>query len=258
MFGKSLAALRKQKGISQYDLAHQLNLSRGQLSNYELGTREPDFETLRKITEYFDVTADYLLGFSDMPKKTTTANPLPTAKHNKLPILGTITSGLPLLASENIDGYLDLPDYIQADFVLIVKDNRMSGAGILERDYAICRESDVAKSGQLVVALQEIANGFSEPTIHYYFAETPSVLKPANPHYPLINMDEGYRIAGFLVALIRKEAPEYQVCDNSKAICESQDWTEIMNLSSQAGLKAQQVKEIVLGQIEIAKRLKGI
>lgn len=62
MFKKRLVKLRTDKGLSQYDLARELGLSRGQISNYELGTRHPDYETLAKIAAYFEVSTDYLLG----------------------------------------------------------------------------------------------------------------------------------------------------------------------------------------------------
>lgn len=65
MFGTRLAALRKQKKLSQYELAEKLGFSRGKLANYEQGTREPDYETLKFLANFFDVSIDYLLGNSD-------------------------------------------------------------------------------------------------------------------------------------------------------------------------------------------------
>ncbi|MNR48304.1 HTH-type transcriptional regulator Xre [compost metagenome] len=62
MFGKRLAELRNSKEISQYELASQMNLSRGQIANYEQGTREPDFATLIALADYFEVSLDSLLG----------------------------------------------------------------------------------------------------------------------------------------------------------------------------------------------------
>ncbi len=62
MFGKRLAELRNSKGISQYELASQMNLSRGQIANYEQGTREPDFATLIALADFFEVSLDSLLG----------------------------------------------------------------------------------------------------------------------------------------------------------------------------------------------------
>ncbi|CAN2247250.1 helix-turn-helix domain-containing protein [Bacillus vallismortis] len=65
MLGKRIAALRKEKGLSQYELADRLGFSRGKLANYEQGTREPDYETLIKIADFFDVSTDYLLRGKD-------------------------------------------------------------------------------------------------------------------------------------------------------------------------------------------------
>lgn len=62
MFSKNLARLRKEKGLSQYELAARLGFSRGKLANYEQGTRQPDFDTLKLIADYFEVSTDYLLG----------------------------------------------------------------------------------------------------------------------------------------------------------------------------------------------------
>lgn len=53
MFSKRLSELRKKKGFSQYKLADELGFSRGQVANYEQGTREPDYQTLLKIAEFF-------------------------------------------------------------------------------------------------------------------------------------------------------------------------------------------------------------
>lgn len=68
MFGQNLAKLRKERSLSQYKLAEFMNLSRGQIANYEQGSREPDFNTLEKFADFFDVSTDYLLGRSNHPK----------------------------------------------------------------------------------------------------------------------------------------------------------------------------------------------
>ncbi|EOU3548652.1 helix-turn-helix domain-containing protein [Listeria monocytogenes] len=62
MFSIRLAELRKKKSFSQYKLAEELGFSRGQIANYEQGTREPDYQTLLKIADFFNVSTDYLLG----------------------------------------------------------------------------------------------------------------------------------------------------------------------------------------------------
>lgn len=62
MLGKKIATLRKEMKLSQYEMAERLGISRGKLANYEQGSRQPDYETLQQIADFFDVTTDYLLG----------------------------------------------------------------------------------------------------------------------------------------------------------------------------------------------------
>lgn len=64
-FSTRLKELRYEKGLSQLDLAKDLNISRSSLCNYELGRREPSLEVLELISDYFNVDMDYLLGKSN-------------------------------------------------------------------------------------------------------------------------------------------------------------------------------------------------
>ena len=65
--GHTLAKLRNDKGIFQKELAAQLKLSIGTISNYEKGIHSPDLVTLCKLADYFGVTTDYLLGRTSYP-----------------------------------------------------------------------------------------------------------------------------------------------------------------------------------------------
>ncbi|MEW5783651.1 MAG: helix-turn-helix transcriptional regulator [Bacillota bacterium] len=60
--GARLKKLRDEKGISQLELAKALNISNVMLSRYEKNKRSPDYETLNKLADFYDVTTDYLLG----------------------------------------------------------------------------------------------------------------------------------------------------------------------------------------------------
>ncbi|MGE5574013.1 MAG: helix-turn-helix domain-containing protein [Bacteroidota bacterium] len=71
VFARRLAKLRAARGLSQYRLAELLGFSRGQISNYEQGSREPDHATLQKLADFFDVSIDYLLGRTDDPRLAT-------------------------------------------------------------------------------------------------------------------------------------------------------------------------------------------
>lgn len=65
MFKERLKKLRESKKLTQSELATALNIGRASISNYELGTRTPDIDTLVKISDYFNVTTDYLTGKSN-------------------------------------------------------------------------------------------------------------------------------------------------------------------------------------------------
>lgn len=57
--------LRTSSGLTQVEMAEKLGISRSTIGMYETGAREPDFETLEKIADYFNVDIDYLLGRTD-------------------------------------------------------------------------------------------------------------------------------------------------------------------------------------------------
>lgn len=61
-FQSVLKSLRKSNNLTQEDLAKALKVSRSTIGMYENGSREPDYETLEAIADYFNVDIDYLLG----------------------------------------------------------------------------------------------------------------------------------------------------------------------------------------------------
>jgi len=64
-FAERLCYARSQKGVSQQTVADSLGVSRNLLSNYERGTRQPDFQMLCNLAKYYGTTTDYLLGMTD-------------------------------------------------------------------------------------------------------------------------------------------------------------------------------------------------
>jgi repressor LexA len=75
---------------------------------------------------------------------------------NGLPLVGQVAAGEPILAEENIEEYLEIPDVIggeDGDYILQIRGESMKEAGILDRDYVIVRPSEDARDGEIVVAL---------------------------------------------------------------------------------------------------------
>ena len=68
-FSANLASLRREKGITQKQAAQALGISQALLSHYEKGIRECNLAFVRKAAEYYDVSADYLLGMTESRRK---------------------------------------------------------------------------------------------------------------------------------------------------------------------------------------------
>jgi len=72
MLGKRITSLRKNAGYTQEELAKKLNITRSALSQYELGSRNPDYDLLIKIADFFEVSTDYLLRGVDQKEQDNT------------------------------------------------------------------------------------------------------------------------------------------------------------------------------------------
>lgn len=65
-FGKRLKHLRSEKGLTQAELAKALSIGESTVSFYESGKRQPDYETLTRLADLFQVSIDFILGRSDI------------------------------------------------------------------------------------------------------------------------------------------------------------------------------------------------
>jgi len=228
ILGSRLKELRELKGLRQEDVAKFFSYGKSTISQWESGRNEPEYEILVKLAEYFEVTTDYLLG------KTNCLNS--SLNFTRIPMLGTLHTGLPILAAENISGYFNIPDSMQADFIFRVTGDSMIGAGILDGDYAICRLSDSPQTDQIIVALKD--EGLkSEAALKYYFNDGTPKLKAANPTYADLDYAQGYRCAGMMIGLIREDSPAYHTYQNYSAFANYDEWAEVIVKSSAAGIK---------------------
>ncbi|MCL2086143.1 MAG: helix-turn-helix domain-containing protein [Oscillospiraceae bacterium] len=83
IFCERLRLLRGRARRTQQSVADDLDISRGLLGNYELGSREPDFKMLLTLAEYYGVSTDYLLGRTNMFKNECQYTPLDEEAINK-------------------------------------------------------------------------------------------------------------------------------------------------------------------------------
>ena len=101
-----------------------------------------------------------------------------------LPLVGEIAAGGPLLAEDNIEEYLAVPELIErrgADFLLRVKGDSMIEAGILDGDIVVVKREQTAQNGEIVVALAGTDETADEATVKRFFREDGRVrLQPEN------------------------------------------------------------------------------
>ena len=99
----------------------------------------------------------------------------------RLPLLGEIAAGGPMLAEENIEEYVPMPSSTKGDFLLRVKGESMIDAGILDGDLVIVQRAQDARNGEIVVALAGDDESADEATVKTFYREKGRVrLQPEN------------------------------------------------------------------------------
>lgn len=118
-----------------------------------------------------------------------------------IPVVGRVTAGQPILAEENVDEYIPIPDAMLGDgehFILLVKGESMIQAGIMDGDYVVVRKQQEANNGDIVVAMIE-----DSATVKRFYKEHGHFrLQPENLTMDPIYTDE-VTILGKVVSLYR-------------------------------------------------------
>ena len=202
--------LREAKGITMKEAAALLQLPYTTYVNYEKSAREPNSETLKKIAEFYQTSIDYLLCRSDSrnyeadirPNYSHIKNVFPMPEMKKLPLVGGIACGTPILAEQNIEDEIEIPNHIQADFVLRCNGDSMIGAWIKDGDYVCIRIQSDVDDGQIAAVLIDDCATLKR----VYHQKNGITLMAENPNYPpmvFIGEEcEDIRIMGKAVACI--------------------------------------------------------
>lgn len=194
--------IRKMK---QSDIVRLTGINRSSMSQYATGKFEPKQDKLDMIAMALNVNPVWLMGH-DIPMNAPLINnenesifPIP---QTRIPLLGTIAAGEPILAEENIEEYIDLNDTVKADFCLRVKGTSMIGAGIKNGDIIFVRKQDTVEDGQIAAVLIE-----DKATLKrvYKFGDHIQ-LRSENPEMPPINVngDSDVRILGLATYRLSK------------------------------------------------------
>ena len=170
MFAENLKILRERKKITQQQLADKLEISRSTIGMYENGSREPDFETLELIADFFNVNMDRLIG---------NLNP---ADKRMIPVLGYVKAGLPIESVENILDYEEISEEMARQgeyFALKIKGDSMEPR-MREGDVVIVKKQNIVNNGEIAVVL---VNG-NDATVKKFFKYDSGInLISFNPNY---------------------------------------------------------------------------
>lgn len=149
-FNSILKDLRNSHNLTQDELSKQLKISRSTIGMYEKGAREPDFETLELIADYFNVDTDYLLG------RTTKTTYIPLSSSKKpvtINVYGRVAAGIPISAIEDIIDTEEIPEEMAKTgefFGLKIKGDSMIPR-IYDGDVVIVRQQEDAETGDTVI-----------------------------------------------------------------------------------------------------------
>ncbi len=209
-FGKKLKKARVKRGLTQQELANLIETSKSVISGYENGKNDPARSVLLKLSKSLGVSLNYLMGWEDENEKPILKNIpgiIPIKKLKKIPILGTIACGDPILAVENIDDYFSVDaDIVTGDFALKCKGNSMIEANIFEGDIVFFKETPIVENGQIAAVIID-----DEATLKKFFkTESSVILQPCNSNYdPIVvskDDNKSVRIIGLMVGVYSKRS----------------------------------------------------
>jgi repressor LexA len=173
-FGSRLRTARKAKQLTQKELAAKIKAAHNSISNWENDQNMPDPDTIQNLCWALDVEPNYFFSVDSSP-----LNIVPMPKMRKVPLLGSIACGAPILAEEHIDGEVDTPKSIHADFALTCKGDSMINARIFDGDIVYIRQQETVENGEIAAVLID-----NEATLKRVCLFDDHIsLEPENPQY---------------------------------------------------------------------------
>ena len=205
--GKRIEDRRTELGLTLQDIAAEVGVAISTIQRYEQGKiGKVKLPVMEAIAAALNVSTDWLLGIpnaeKERPSTSLADNILPLPNMRKVPLLGTIACGTPILAAENLDGYVKMPENVHADFCLRCKGDSMIGARIMDGDLVFIHQQPDVDNGAIAAVIVE-----DEATLKRIYKSTGKIiLQPENPRYePFVFVGEELsqiRIIGKAVAFL--------------------------------------------------------
>lgn len=174
---ENIKRIRLEHGLSQAELGKIAGVSDKAVSTWELGLKTPRMGAVEKMANYFGITKSAIV--DDV--QPTPATPIPPGfdpmpQMRKVPLVGSIACGTPILAQQNIDGSVDAPEDIRCDFALRCKGDSMIDAGIHDGDAVYIRIQPEVENGEIAA----VRIGEEATLKRVYYDGTTLTLMPAN------------------------------------------------------------------------------
>ena len=193
--------LRSRHGLTLEQVAQQVGVGKSTVRKWETGLiANMRSDKIEKLAKALHTTPGYLMGWeddSDSDISTLPANVIPMPEMRKIPLVGTIACGEPIL---NIEEYVNVPKHIKADFALTCKGDSMINARIFDGDIVYIRQQDTVENGEIAAVL--IDNEATLKRVRLF--DDHISLEPENPMYkPFVYWNEemnNVRILGKAVA----------------------------------------------------------
>lgn len=170
---------RKEIGLSAEQVAERLNVSPATIYRYENNDiKKFPTEILKPLADVLCTTPEFLMGWTDDVNKSI-SNINFVNKRKKVPLLGKIACGEPILAEENWEELILLPDYVDADFALRCEGNSMIDARINDGDIVYIKSQSQVDNGSIAAVLID-----NEATLkRFYKKDDKVILQPENKEY---------------------------------------------------------------------------
>lgn len=180
--GERLKMRRLALGLSLRDLASKVDSTASTVRKWETGDISSiKTEKLKKLASVLDCSPLWLMGLEEDPLMTPNVEPIPEGK--KIPILGEIACGEPILAEENWAGEVNGP--ASADFCLRAKGDSMINARIFPGDLVFIKQQSDVENGEIAAVLID-----GEATLKRIYKYDGRVeLRPENPLYEVIQIE---------------------------------------------------------------------
>lgn len=188
-FASRLSQALEARGMKAADLSKKTKVAEGTISCYINGRYEAKQNRVQVFAEALDVNPAWLMGY-DVPMEAERSQPAsaprpipkgfePMPKMKKIPLVGSIACGTPILAQQNIEKIVDVPENIRCDFSLTCHGDSMEGAGIHDRDVVYIRIQPEVENGEIAA----VRIGEEATLKRVYYQNGTLTLMPANAAY---------------------------------------------------------------------------